>query len=188
MSLWFFQVPWLSHQYPVLPGYHLKLTEYLESHNSTYLNIQQCKSSSIDSLFTISFQVVWKLRPNNEQLSKITLIKIDGGNFFLILGLLSFHECKTCALRNLRLVIFLNHEKCWKNKEIHLETTSILHNVYWYIINVTAFVCIGVQRKWVLQLPFQASCSLACTSLGVILTSWKTFWRAGLVILLIKIY
>lgn len=105
VSIWFFQVPWLSHQYPVLPGYHLKLTEYLESHNSTYLNIQQCKSSSIDSLFTISFQVVRKLRPNNEDLSKITLIKIDGGNFFLNLGLFSFHECKTCALKNLRLVV-----------------------------------------------------------------------------------
>lgn len=101
----FFQVPWLSHQYPVLPGYHLKLTEYLKSHNSTYLNIQQCKSSSVDSLFTISLQVVQKLRPNNEDLSKITLIKIDDGNVFLILGLFFFHECKTYVLKNLRLVV-----------------------------------------------------------------------------------
>ena len=60
---------------------------------------------TIDSLFNISLQVVQKLRPNNEDLSKITLIKIDDRNVFLILGLFFFHECKTYALKNLRLVV-----------------------------------------------------------------------------------
>ena len=68
----------------------------------------------------------------------------------------------------------------WKQSAV-----SILHDVYWYIIKCNAaFVCISrVQRKSVLQLPFQASFSLAYTSPGVILTCPKAFWRAGLVII-----
>ena len=67
----------------------------------------------------------------------------------------------------------------WKQSAV-----SILHDVYWYIIKCNAaFVCIRVQRKSVLQLPFQASFSLVYTSPGVILTCPKAFWRAGLIII-----
>ena len=70
---------------------------------STYLNIQQCKGSSIDSLLIISGGL--NIKTQKWRSVQNHLIKIDGGHFILILGLFFFHECNTYTLQNLRLVV-----------------------------------------------------------------------------------
>ena len=86
--------PWVSEDVPHLARLSFK-TYRISQITSTYLNIQQSKGSSIDSLLIISGGL--KIKTQKWRSVQNHLIKIDGGHFILILGLFFFHECKTLS-------------------------------------------------------------------------------------------